>query len=54
VELLGCYGVPLADGIEVTSEDVRVRISVLEEQVFGPVVLFGLAGASDGALAVGA
>ena len=115
VELLGCYGVPVADSIAVTSEDgataaaarfsapvavkadvpglvrrsdaravlldlhnadevgrgfrllrdifgdrlagvviqpmitggVKVKISVLEERVFGPVVLFGLAGAAD-------
>jgi len=48
VELLGCYGVPLADGIAGTTEPmitggVGVTISVLEEQVFGPLVLFGLA-----------
>ena len=115
VELLGCYGVPVADSIAVTSEDgataaaarfgapvavkadvpglvrrsdaravlldlhnadevgrgfrllrdifgdrlagvviqpmitggVKVKISVLEERVFGPVMLFGLAGAAD-------
>ena len=119
VELLGCYGVPLADSIAVTSEDgvtaaaarfggpvavkadvpglvrrsnadavlldlhgadevrrgfrslrdtfgdrlagvvvqpmitggVKVKISVLEEQVFGPLVLFGLAGAAADVLA---
>jgi len=50
VELLGCYGVPLADGIEVTAGGVRVKISVLEEPVFGPLVLFGLAGAAAGVL----
>ncbi len=48
VELLGCYGVPLADSIAVSTEPmitggVGVTISVLEEQVFGPLVLFGLA-----------
>ncbi len=45
-ELLGCYGVPLADGNAVTTEGtggVEVTISVLQEQVFGPLVLFGLA-----------
>jgi ATP-grasp domain-containing protein len=30
---------------------VKVKINLLEEQVFGPLVLFGLAGASVGALA---
>ena len=51
VELLGCYGMPLADGIEATAGGVRVKISVLEEPVFGPLVLFGLAGATAGVLA---
>ena len=41
---------PLADGIEVTAGGVRVKISVLEEPVFGPLVLFGLAGAAAGVL----
>ena len=51
VELLGCYGMPLADGIAATAGGVRVKISVLEEPVFGPLVLFGLAGAAAGVLA---
>ena len=51
VELLGCYGVPLAEGIAVTTGGVRVKISVLEEPVFGPLVLFGLAGAAADVLA---
>ena len=50
-ELLGCYGMPLAEGIAVTTGGVRVKISVLEEPVFGPLVLFGLAGATAGVLA---
>ena len=50
-ELLGCYGMPLAEGIAVTTSGVRVKISVLEEPVFGPLVLFGLAGAAAGVLA---
>ena len=50
-ELLGCYGMPLAEGIAVTTGGVRVKISVLEEPVFGPLVLFGLAGAAAGVLA---
>jgi acyl-CoA synthetase (NDP forming)/GNAT superfamily N-acetyltransferase len=50
VELLGCYGIPLAGGITVSAEDaaarsavggVEVMISVLQEQVFGPLVVFG-------------
>ena len=51
VELLGCYGMPLADGTAATAGGVRVKISVLEEPVFGPLVLFGLAGAAVGVLA---
>jgi len=50
-ELLGCYGMPLAEGIAVTTGGVRVKISVLEEPVFGPLVLFGLAGVAAGVLA---
>ncbi len=44
-ELFGCYGVPLAEGPAATAEDggVEVTVSVLQEQVFGPLVLFGLA-----------
>jgi acyl-CoA synthetase (NDP forming)/GNAT superfamily N-acetyltransferase len=47
VELLGCYGVPVLDSIMVTAADepgVEVSIAVLEEKVFGPVVLFGTDG----------
>ena len=51
VELLGCYGMPLADGTAATAGGVRVKITVLEEPVFGPLVLFGLAGAAAGVLA---
>jgi acyl-CoA synthetase (NDP forming) len=51
VELLGCYGVPLADSIAVTTGGVKVKISVVEERVFGPVVPFGLAGAAADVLA---
>ncbi len=52
-ELLGCYGVPLADSIAGTTEDgaTAVKITVLEEQVFGPLVLFGLARATADILA---
>src|SRR5271166_6033461 len=51
VELLGCYGVQLADSIAVTTGDVEVKISVVEERMFGPLVLFGLAGAAADVLA---
>ena len=40
-ELLGCYGIPLADGNAVTTGNaagVEVSLSVLQEQVFGPLV----------------
>jgi acyl-CoA synthetase (NDP forming) len=52
-ELLSCYGVTLADGTAVTTEGaaiggVEVTISMLQEPVFGPLVLFGLTAASDG------
>jgi acyl-CoA synthetase (NDP forming)/GNAT superfamily N-acetyltransferase len=47
-ELLGCYGVPLTDRIAATTDGVEVMISVLQEQVFGPLVLFGLGGAAAG------
>ena len=51
-ELLGCYGLPLADGTAASTQDgVRVKISVFEEQVFGPMVLFGLADATADVLA---
>jgi acyl-CoA synthetase (NDP forming)/GNAT superfamily N-acetyltransferase len=50
-ELLACYGVRLADTIAATQPmitgEVEVKINVLEEQVFGPVVLFGLAATTD-------
>ena len=51
VELLGCYGVPLADSIAITIGGVEVKISVLQEQVFGPLILFGLADAAADVLA---
>ena len=51
VELLGCYGVPLADSIAITIGGVEVKISVVQEQVFGPLVLFGLAGPAADVLA---
>ena len=51
VELFGCYGVPLADSIAITIGGVEVKISVVEEQVFGPLILFGLAGATADVLA---
>ena len=58
-ELLSCYGVRLADAMTATTQDgaamaaarsggVEVKINVLEERVFGPLVLFGLAGAASG------
>ena len=51
VELLSCYGVPMADRIAVTTGAVGVKVSVLQEQVFGPLVLFGLAGGAADDLA---
>jgi acyl-CoA synthetase (NDP forming)/GNAT superfamily N-acetyltransferase len=59
-ELLSCYGIRLADAITATTEDVvqpmvtagvEAKISMLEEQVFGPVVLFGLVDAAADMLA---
>jgi acyl-CoA synthetase (NDP forming) len=50
-ELFGCYGVPLAEDAGATpgGAGVEVTVSVLQEQVFGPLVLFGLAtGDTDG------
>jgi acyl-CoA synthetase (NDP forming)/GNAT superfamily N-acetyltransferase len=50
-ELFGCYGVPLAEGAAATAggPGVEVTVSVLQEQAFGPLVLFGLAtGDGDG------
>ena len=47
VELLACYGVPVLDGVTVPAKDgpgVKVSISVLEEQIFGPLVLLGTDG----------
>jgi acyl-CoA synthetase (NDP forming)/GNAT superfamily N-acetyltransferase len=51
VELLSCYGVLMADRIAVTTDAVGVKVSVLQEQVFGPLVLFGLAGGAADDLA---
>ena len=63
-ELLGCYGVPLSDSIgvapgelagvtvqPVAAGDVAVTISVLHEQVVGPLVLLGAGDGADDALA---
>lgn len=50
-ELLGCYGIPLADGDSVATEDAavtEVSIGVRHDQVFGPLVLFGAGGAAAG------
>jgi acyl-CoA synthetase (NDP forming)/GNAT superfamily N-acetyltransferase len=50
-ELFGCYGVPLAEGAAATAggPGVEVTVSVLQEQAFGPLVLFGLpTGDGDG------
>ena len=49
-ELLRCYGLPLADGTAAVT-GVELRVNVLEEPVFGPLVLLGLADAAltDGA-----
>jgi len=54
VELLGCYRIPLTGGNGGTTgnaEGVEVSIGVLQEQVFGPLVLFGIGGAVADALA---
>jgi acyl-CoA synthetase (NDP forming)/GNAT superfamily N-acetyltransferase len=50
--LFDCYGVPLAEdaAAEAGGTGVEVTVSVLQEQVFGPLVLFGLA-TGDGGLA---
>jgi len=51
-ELLSCYGVRLADAMTATQPVItggaEVKINVLEEQTFGPMVLFGLADAVAG------
>jgi ATP-grasp domain len=49
-ELLSCYGVPLAEAGDATADGrgAKITISVLHEQVFGPLVLAGLAGDADG------
>jgi acyl-CoA synthetase (NDP forming)/GNAT superfamily N-acetyltransferase len=47
-ELLSCYGIRLEEAIvQPTTGGVEVKITVLEERVFGPLVLFGLAEAAD-------
>jgi acyl-CoA synthetase (NDP forming)/GNAT superfamily N-acetyltransferase len=60
-ELLGCYGVRLADSIgepagvivpPVVTGGVELTISVLHEQVVGPLVLLRAGDAADDALAV--
>jgi acyl-CoA synthetase (NDP forming)/GNAT superfamily N-acetyltransferase len=51
VELLSCYGVLMAGRIADTTGAVGVKVSVLQEQVFGPLVLFGLAGGAADDLA---
>jgi hypothetical protein len=48
-ELLGCYGITLADGDTVITADaagVEVSIGVQHDQVFGPLVLLGPCGAA--------
>jgi acyl-CoA synthetase (NDP forming)/GNAT superfamily N-acetyltransferase len=52
-ELLSCYGIRLQGAIvpPVITGGVEVKINVLEEQVFGPLVLFGLAEAAADTLA---
>ena len=52
-ELLSCYGIRLQGAIvpPVITGGVAVKINVLEEQVFGPLVLFGLAEAAADTLA---
>jgi acyl-CoA synthetase (NDP forming)/GNAT superfamily N-acetyltransferase len=40
-QLLGCYRVPLADGVAAVTEGAEVTISVLQEKVFGPLILLG-------------
>jgi acyl-CoA synthetase (NDP forming)/GNAT superfamily N-acetyltransferase len=47
-ELLGCYGMPLAEGGAISTGDaagVEVSIGVQHDQVFGPLVRFGPSGA---------
>jgi len=46
-ELLGCYGLPLAEGEAVTTADAagaEVSIGVRQDEVLGPLVLFGAVG----------
>ena len=52
-ELLSCYGIRLEGAIiqPMITGGVEVKINVLEEQVFGPLVLFGLAEAAADTLA---
>ena len=49
-ELLGCYGVPLAEPTSTDTEDeadgTEVIIGVTDDHVFGPLVVFGLGGAA--------
>jgi acyl-CoA synthetase (NDP forming) len=53
-ELLGCYGIPLASPVPggglapPAAEGDEVVIGVAQEPVFGPLVMFGLAGAGAG------
>jgi acyl-CoA synthetase (NDP forming) len=54
-ELLGCYRIPLVPGRPGTGQDeaaggVEVVVRVVQEPVFGPVVLFGLGGAAAAVL----
>jgi acyl-CoA synthetase (NDP forming) len=52
-ELLSCYGIRLQGAIvpRVITGGAEVKINVLEERVFGPLVLFGLAEAAADTLA---
>jgi acyl-CoA synthetase (NDP forming)/GNAT superfamily N-acetyltransferase len=49
-ELLGCYGVPLAEptgaGTEDEADGTEVIIGVTDDHMFGPLVVFGLGGAA--------
>jgi acyl-CoA synthetase (NDP forming) len=50
-ELLGCYGIPLGSSAKAMGDaaGAEVSIGVLQDQVFGPLVLFGTGGPPDGA-----
>jgi acyl-CoA synthetase (NDP forming) len=46
-DLLACYEIPLTPGGQTTGE-IEVRAGVVQEPVFGPLVVFGPGGASAG------